>query len=731
MPFRSDITVAWNLSPRVVTVAAPSVEVTIQDLYDTLRILEARVYNNTRDSIISAGGKEPLGGGVLVGLTATLRNAILAFEPRQAERTNGAVTTPDTDGELLTDSSATFITDGVTAGDWIINDDDGSTTSVIRVISETQVQTYPLDGGTLNEWSFGDAYNMWPVIQVNVAGGNLVAIDDVGADIDSILPTFGTQVVRTSSASATLQELQDIQYSSFGGGVTVDVLSANSGTTFPTGTPRQPVNNFTDALAIASERGFTTLFIRGNATVGAGDFRNFNLVGSGVTESTLTLNPIAQVDGASFSQCFLEGTLDGDVLIDDCVLDDLTFVDGTIQNSTLVGTLTLSGSQDAAIVNCRDGAPGSVLPVVDMNGTGSALNVQNWAGGIKITNKSGPEPVAIDLNAGEVILDATVTAGNIEIRGIGVLTNDATANVDTRGLLSKEVLFRQIVPGVYIDSINGIAGTAEGVGLPQTPVDNIVDAYTIAQREGYQAYYIRGSITLDRAYDNWNFFGFSASQSSLNVSGQSVTNTTFRDLLVSGAIASTPVDMRQCRVAAGVTGLNGEFRECTFQGSFSFANDATIVAVSCVSQVPGGATPICTYGTNVDANFRGWSGGLELRDHTAGCTTSVDLNPGRAVIGPTNVGGTILVRGNGPVEDTSAGATVIRQSVDFETAFDTIEFLKKISDNKLEVDLLAQELVLYDDDGVTPLRRYPLQTDGGEPVTTAEGVQTIRLPSVI
>ena len=41
MSFRADITIDWSLSPRIITVAAPSVEVSMQDLYDTLRTLEA------------------------------------------------------------------------------------------------------------------------------------------------------------------------------------------------------------------------------------------------------------------------------------------------------------------------------------------------------------------------------------------------------------------------------------------------------------------------------------------------------------------------------------------------------------------------------------------------------------------------------------------------------------------------------------------------------------------
>lgn len=55
-----------------------------------------------------------------------------------------------------------------------------------------------------------------------------------------------------------------------------------------------------------------------------------------------------------------------------------------------------------------------------------------------------------------------------------------------------------------------------------------------------------------------------------------------------------------------------------------------------------------------------------------------------------------------------------------------VDLVRAINDNRLEVDVAGQRLVLYDDDGVTELREWPLATDGGEDVATASGVQTKR-----
>ena len=82
MAIRTDLSVNWEVSPRIITVASPSVEVAIQDLHDTLTTTEASMEGMDMDRIVSSSGKEALGSGVLVGITLQLLNAKLAFEAR-------------------------------------------------------------------------------------------------------------------------------------------------------------------------------------------------------------------------------------------------------------------------------------------------------------------------------------------------------------------------------------------------------------------------------------------------------------------------------------------------------------------------------------------------------------------------------------------------------------------------------------------------------------------------
>jgi hypothetical protein len=258
MVVRTDIAVWWNLSPRIILVEADSVEITIQDLYDTCRDLEDNVANMDNPFLISAGGKEALGGQVFVGITATLQNAQVAFEQRTTAVSDGSATST-TDDTILTDLGADFVADGVVRGSIVHNHTDGSSASVMIVDSPTSLRVSTLTGGLDDTFESGDLYDIFLTVQCNIAGGNLVALDSVGANLDPVFPTSYTQVIRTSSSSATLQELEAIQFGEYNYGVTVYPFSPYSGTEYPVGTARQPVNNFSDALLIAAEKGFIKL----------------------------------------------------------------------------------------------------------------------------------------------------------------------------------------------------------------------------------------------------------------------------------------------------------------------------------------------------------------------------------------------------------------------------------------------------------------------------------------
>jgi len=438
MTTRNDVTVDYIPSPRVAEVASPSLQINMQDLVDTLRIDEEGFSRGlSYPKLLDATGKQPLGGGVSVGITVALQNLLLAFEPRTTPAETGTVTTGSgapIAGEIsFTDTAADFDAAGVKRGSLVINFTDHSIADVVSVDGTDTLTTKVLVNGIDNTFEIGDVYHVFNIIQCQVEGGNLTAVDDAQSDIDPILPTAFTQVVRTSSSSATLQEQADIQYASFNGGVWVDLDDGTPGTIFPTGTQRQPVNNFTNALSIANTRGFLTMYMLGSAIIDdSNDFTDFKFFGQGQNLTTLTLDPDATFVNASFVDATVTGTLDGDSHIEDCVIEDLNFVSGVITRCLFnPGTITLGGSKTAHFINCASGVPGLAMPIIDLGGSGQPLALRNYNGGIKLVNKSGTESVSVDLNSGQIVLGSTVTNGTIVARGVGRLVDEAGDDIVT------------------------------------------------------------------------------------------------------------------------------------------------------------------------------------------------------------------------------------------------------------------------------------------------------------
>ena len=224
------------------------------------------------------------------------------------------------------------------------------------------------------------------------------------------------------------------------------------GTDYPRGTLQEPVNNLTDAMTIATERGFGTIFVLGNATIDiGGDYSGMVFIGESQIKTSLTISAGANVLNCEFYNAHISGALDGNTRLENCLIGDINYVSGFLESCVLAsGIITLGGSNIAHLLNCMSGVPGTNTPVIDMGGSGQELSLRNYNGGIELTNKTGSDNVSLDINSGHVILDSTVTNGTIVVRGVGHLTdNSVGATVESHDLLSIE----SISEGVWSDVI--------------------------------------------------------------------------------------------------------------------------------------------------------------------------------------------------------------------------------------------------------------------------------------
>lgn len=260
--------------------------------------------------------------------------------------------------------------------------------------------------------------------------GNLIGED---SSLPIVNTTPGRSVLHlglqpvTQRVDDILDELKDVQFAAADRGVTVDTVNGIAGTAFPIGTPRQPVSNVQDAVAIAQSRGMYILYIVGNLTLDTGDnVQQMIIVGQTPILSTLTINPGANVAGTTIVQATVQGTMDGDALLQDCFVEDLDMFDGTMHRCLLFGTVTLGNGVQANILNASDGTAGLAVPTIDLGGAGQSLILREYSGGIQLQNKTGTEDVSLDVRSGRILVDDTVVNGDIILRGLGKWQNKST-----------------------------------------------------------------------------------------------------------------------------------------------------------------------------------------------------------------------------------------------------------------------------------------------------------------
>lgn len=268
----------------------------------------------------------------------------------------------------------------------------------------------------------------------NMAGGNVVAFTD--ASKSSTLyprePSAYVSADRTASTAATTKELEAIQYASYQNGVW---YKSDSGYVYgdidTVGNRQYPVNNIADAITIANEKGFDTIYLLDDININGGsELSGFHLTGRSHVTTDVNIQAAANCPNLSITNCVITGTLDGGTEIRFCSVGTINYVNGHIHDSGLAGTITLAGNNDAVIANCYQ-IDYNTDPVVDMGGVGQNLVVVEFSGRLNIENMTGSK-LGASLSGGAIILNsATVTSGEVEVAGSGYLVDENGAEIET------------------------------------------------------------------------------------------------------------------------------------------------------------------------------------------------------------------------------------------------------------------------------------------------------------
>lgn len=276
---------------------------------------------------------------------------------------------------------------------------------------------------------------------------NLVGANSNVGDVINV-----NQVSVRSQNSAGLISNQAIEFSSYQGGVTIDINGV-SGTVFPIGTPQEPVNNIADAILILTFRGLDKMFFLSDWTFpNTTNFSDYELHGQGLQKTTLTFESGSIVANVEVFSATVTGFETGIVGFTDCKIIDLGSVglapasnDVLIQRCFVEGLITIPSNYSGTLTAVDSWAVPDLngdCPVIDMGDAAMGLQMNNLSGFVCVTNCTvSSNEIEIFLNSGGIELAASVTAGNVVLTGTGSLLNMATGiKLDSKGLVSGSVI---------------------------------------------------------------------------------------------------------------------------------------------------------------------------------------------------------------------------------------------------------------------------------------------------
>lgn len=224
---------------------------------------------------------------------------------------------------------------------------------------------------------------------------------------------------------------------------------------------------------------------------------------------------------------------------------------------------------------------------------------------------------------------------------------------------------------VWVDTVNGEAGTSGEIGTITRPVDNIANAKTIATSNNLRVFHMLpgSSITLASAFDAYEFVGYGYT---VALGGQSVSGTLIQNAAITGnddGSNASPTVYQTCTMGNNTLGLH-RLDECGLSGTITLAEAGVYDWIMCHSRVAGSGAPGVDVGTAIgdtSLNMRRYSGGIELSNMGDTGTDKMSLEgTGQLILGASCSGGSISIRGAFTVTDNASGVVTLSDDARYD-----------------------------------------------------------------
>ena len=507
--------------------------------------------------------------------------------------------------------------------------------------------------------------NEWTICKLD--GGNVVAVDANKIPIEEVANTPFVNVKTTKSSSATLQEQDALQYASYGGEVSIDTTSSYSGTAFPNGTQEYPVNNIQDAVAIGQLKGFFKLRILGNCDLVAGDnVEEFVIYGQNPILSTLNIDTEANVLNCEIIYARVLGALDGSVILRECLIDGIGYVNGYVDKSGLtINPIILGGNSQATFIDCFSNVGGLDTPTIDMGNTGQALAVRGYKGGLRIVNRRSDDQCNIDMDSGHIIIDESCTGEPITCRGVFKLTVEVGAtypNIEGKVLTEQDDLPTLITDktlalyqnkAVYLDPEVLVSGD----GSATSPFKGVQETKDFAEANGILTVYIYSDVIIPSSVKNFTVIGIGSPVVECN--GVDLKNTEFIGCELRGTYTQK-IKATKCILGTGFA-LNGGFKDCSIVSTLVAIDGGNFTLFNCFSNIANdGITELSFNGVGSSrGSILGFKSDLTISDvNNANDLLKIVHNGGKLTLDATCTDGKIDIAGQPYLINNSNGTTV-------------------------------------------------------------------------
>lgn len=505
-----------------------------------------------------------------------------------------------------------------------------------------------------------------------------------GANIGLVRIRYDTGSVAFTSTTKLIVDQVFVEYAIVsrtvgyaGGAVWIDTNASNTNVeSFVDGTADNPVSTIAAAITIAGNVGLRVFHVLpGSSITLAATLDNWEVTGF---DYTLALGG-QSVDNTLILGAIVSGTFSGNPNFRICVVNAITGPGAEINNCGIASSITANGAGDWFLHRCYSRVAGTGTPSFDFGSTLSTnLGVRSWSGGLEVKQMGVGVTDTMSLEGwGQLIVNANCVGGTIAIRGMFDKTDNSSGAVtfveDARYNVAQTNKSGYSDGAIWVDTGGSNTNTVDYIdGTADNPVSTWAAALALSSSLGITQFHIAtgSSITLTANSDNYVFTGINWT---LALGSQSIAGAVFAGAMVTGVGTGMGPRFYECILMEGgsLTVANMLAECCILRagGDFICSGTGAYYFINCASGVAGASTPSIDFGAaivNTNVNFRGYSGGIEIRNMSVAGSDLMSLEGhGQLVINASCSAGTVVIRGHFTVTDNAGGALTLSDAARF------------------------------------------------------------------